>query len=188
MKALKENKQAYDKFLLDFSIGELTRDNELLKNHDFREQYQKDDDESFRLTIGMCMICWSEKMIKKKFPEIRLVPSFASYFIGNMLVYNILRTGNFKGSLLLLIRKELESDNKKAKYVREGLVKHFKEGFDLKNILFFFPALRWFLSEKTMKHYPKKLLDDMKRYESELQKVKHKDMIEEYDNTLRIRY
>jgi len=165
---LKNDKQVFDKLLLNVNITEIIKDIKLLNKLDFYKEYIRGDDESFR-NIVVIITSWKRKF---KFNSKIVVPrQFNRYVSNNILAYLILINLNFENIERFLLN-EFTNDKFLIKVQKSRIEKYFKL-----NIMLFFPALHWFLSDKTNHQYPKSLLKKMEKYEKELRKMKESDYL-----------
>lgn len=179
---IRDDKDVYDKILEEVKLEKLLLNNPLLKKNRFIYEYEKEDDEGWRFISSNCGK-WNPQPIYNLVHDAVIPNKFKSYIFMNIFIYFLIRSLNSNELITDKIKSVL---NEKKLIIRlfnrhiEDNIKHFQ--VDDKNFIFF-PALKWFYSEKTKHLYSKELLKKMKDYEEELKGIKWNDCTIEYDNS-----
>jgi len=186
---LMSDKKAFDKILLDIPIDEFLEANESFNKYDFKEEYLKINTNfkyldygfkseylknEFKKLQNLSSICRCNfVVIDKRYKDIKLPDNFWVYASINLFAYHLFTSfDDFKN-----IKKFLEHELNK-----DTLFLHIKKSIFIKyfgaiKLFDFFPALNWYLSDKTKHQYPKSLLKKMEKYEKELRNMKKEDYL-----------
>ena len=162
---------------LEFAKNKLMKDGLIFDSYDFKNwYYDRTDLRRSSLVILGYAIFTDDDSLNKIIPPAVEATDLHTYISANQMLYYILTyvESNFT-NILDGIKIIIDSENKYNQFIKKTLssLKMF-ESFD-KDLLSFYPVLKWYYSKETKHLYPKELLQQMKDYEKELDKIKAED-------------
>ncbi|MGV8086395.1 MAG: hypothetical protein ACP5N1_02070 [Candidatus Woesearchaeota archaeon] len=163
-----------------FAIQEFINNNLILDSYDFKKWYDDNNMRYSTLVIqGYALSVDYQQLPEKILNEVVLTDWYAYISANQMLYYILTYVESDFTNILDGIKITIDGENKYNQFIKKTLNSlDMFESLD-KDILSFYPALKWFYSNETKHLYPKDLLKQMKDYEKELDKIKTEDCFRE---------
>ncbi|MGV8086397.1 MAG: hypothetical protein ACP5N1_02080 [Candidatus Woesearchaeota archaeon] len=181
MKILYGSTNVFNKILLlNVSDAKQVQKQLQISPEEFRRWYTNEPSTKSYVSIFTC--CTSKYDISLKTPALSHIEVPGLYYhitMNQFMYYILLYVKDNLTDMFNNIKEILYSTNPHSKYIYKIFMSDDSlEDFNI-GVLSFYPVLKWFYSKETKHLYSRKLLEQMKNYEKELDKLRIEDFIKE---------
>ena len=177
------SRELFNKLLKDYisnpKLNETTNTSDLVKTYNCGVLCLYNDDlkNERKVVYGYSEIMVDFKLKINTYLDI-VAPDFYKYIVANQTIYYMLKELKKNTTTVIgSIKEILYSNNADSKVVKDTMSSlKILDDFD-KDIMSFYPVLKWYYSKETKHLYSKKLLKQITEYEKQLNKINSNDFL-----------